>query len=149
MSQKFSKFFVASLKRVAQNVYPLTREREKLEKQIAQAHSDLDSINAQLEAYQAPIKELTGGYTTDDLITREVITTDKINKAGQPVRQTVYRLRYPDTVVPPAEEATTTGFSYPVEQDSELPEAEDTAASTTPTAPATPADSEFGWSRPA
>lgn len=98
--KKFSKFFVASLKRTAQNVYPLVRQRNKLQKQIKEAQDELYSINAQLEAYQTPIKEQTGGYTTDDLISREVIDTGKTDKNGKPVKQTVFKLIYPDTVVP-------------------------------------------------
>lgn len=98
--KKFSKFFVASLKRTAQNVYPLVRQRNKLNKQIEEAQEELNSINVQLEAYQAPIKEQTGGYTTDDLISREVIDTGKTDKSGKPVKQTVYKLIYPDTIVP-------------------------------------------------
>ena len=98
--KKFSKFFVASLKRTAQNVYPLVRQRDKLQKQIKEAREELDSINVQLDAYQAPIKEQTGGYTTDDLISREVIDTGKTDKNGKPVKQTVYKLIYPDTIVP-------------------------------------------------
>ena len=98
--KKFSKFFVASLKRTAQNVYPLVRQRNKLQKQIEEAQEELNSINVQLDAYQTPIKEQTGGYTTDDLISREVIDTGKTDKNGKPVKQTVYKLIYPDTVVP-------------------------------------------------
>ena len=98
--KKFSKFFVASLKRTAQNVYPLVRQRNKLQKQIEEAQEELNSINVQLDAYQAPIKEQTGGYTTDDLISREVIDTGKTDKNGKPVKQTVYKLIYPDTIVP-------------------------------------------------
>lgn len=98
--KKFSKFFVASLKRTAQNVYPLVRQRNKLQKQIEEAEEELNSINVQLNAYQTPIKEQTGGYTTDELISREVIDTGKTDKNGKPVKQTVYKLIYPDTIVP-------------------------------------------------
>ena len=98
--KKFSKFFVASLKRTAQNVYPLVRQRDKLQKQIEEAQEELNSISIQLDAYQAPIKEQTGGYTTDELISREVIDTGKTDKNGKPVKQTVYKLIYPDTIVP-------------------------------------------------
>ena len=98
--KKFSKFFVASLKRTAQNVYPLVRQRNKLQKQIEEVQEELNSINVQLDAYQTPIKEYTGGYTTDDLISREVIETGKTDKNGKPVKQTVYKLIYPNTIVP-------------------------------------------------
>lgn len=110
--KKFSKFFVASLKRTAQNVYPLVRQRNKLQKQIEEAQEELNSINVQLEAYQTPIKEQTGGYTTDDLISREVIDTGKTDKNGKPVKQTVYKLIYPDTIVPTTSHANEGNGQY-------------------------------------
>lgn len=120
--KKFSKFFVASLKRTAQNVYPLVRKRDKLQKQIAEAQEELNSINIQLDAYQAPIKEQTGGYTTDDLINREVINTGKTDKNGKPVKQTVFKLTYPDTVIPTTPPA---GNAYdPANANYQAPEAE-------------------------
>lgn len=125
--KKFSKFFVASLKRTAQNVYPLVRQRSKLIKQIGEAHEELNSINIQLDAYQTPIKEQTGGYTTDDLISREVIDTGKTDKNGKPVKQTVYKLIYPDTIVPNtphADNGNNSGQSYTpdAEANNDVPE---------------------------
>lgn len=123
--KKFSKFFVASLKRTAQNVYPLVRQRKKLQKQIAEAHEELNSINIQLDAYQAPIKEQTGGYTTDDLIRREVIETGKTDKNGKPVKQTVYKLIYPDTVIPttpPANDGNGQPYTPNAEANNDVPE---------------------------
>lgn len=101
--KEFSKFFVASLKRTAQNVYPLVRRKTKLLEEIAEREKELESIQAQIEGYQVPIREATGGYTTEDLITRVVITTDKVDKDGRPIKVTQYNLTYPDTIVPEEE----------------------------------------------
>lgn len=98
--KEFSKFFIASLKRTAQNVYPLVRRKTKLLAEIADKQAELESIQAQIEGYQVPIKEATGGYTTEDLITRVVLTTDKVDKDGKPIKVTQYNLTYPDTIVP-------------------------------------------------
>ena len=98
--KEFSKFFIASLKRTAQNVYPLVRRKTKLLEEIAEKQAELVSIQAQIEGYQVPIKEATGGYTTEDLITRVVLTTDKVDKDGRPIKVTQYNLTYPDTIVP-------------------------------------------------
>lgn len=98
--KEFSKFFIASLKRTAQNVYPLVRRKTKLLAEIADRQAELESIQAQIEGYQVPIKEATGGYTTEDLITRVVLTTDKVDKDGKPIKVTQYNLTYPDTIVP-------------------------------------------------
>lgn len=99
--KEFSKFFLASLKRTAQNVYPLVRRKHKLLDEIADRNAELQSIEAQIAGYQIPIKEATGGYTTEDLITRVVTDTGKVDKDGRPIKMTQYVLTYPDTVIPP------------------------------------------------
>lgn len=101
--KEFSKFFVASLKRTAQNVNPLVRRKNKLLAQIGEMREELTSIQAQIEGYQIPIKEATGGYTTEDLVERVVTETAKLDKDGKPIKMTQYVLKYPETIVPPVE----------------------------------------------
>lgn len=101
---KFSKFIVASIKRTAQNVYPLVRRKTKLLQEIEERQEELENIQLQIDQYQHPIATATGGYTTEDLVERVVITTDKLDKDGKPIKVTQYNLKYPDTVVPPKEE---------------------------------------------
>ena len=102
--KEFSKFQIASFKRTAQNVYPLVRKKEKLVEQINAAQAELTDIEAQIDAQQGYIKEATGGYTTEDIIIREVTDTGKKDKNGNPVKVTTFKLRYPETVIPPVEE---------------------------------------------
>ena len=102
--KEFSKFQVASFKRTAQNVYPLVRKKEKLVQQIQEATEELESIQAQIDAQQGYVKEVTGGYTTEDLIVREVTDTGKLDKNGNPVKVTTFKLKYPETIIPPVEE---------------------------------------------
>lgn len=116
MKKEFSKFFVASLKRTAQNVSPLVRRKQKLQAEIADREEELKSIQVQLDTYEAPIKEATGGYGTEDLVVRTVEVTDKVDKDGKPVKVTKWNLRYPETIVPveenvaePADEAPEAG----------------------------------------
>lgn len=119
--KEFSKFFIASLKRTAQNVSPLVRRKQKLQAEIAEREEDLKSIQIQIEAHEAPIKEVTGGYGTEDLVIRTVEVTDKADKDGKPVKVTKWNLKYPETIVPveevvaetPAEVAETTDTAEP------------------------------------
>lgn len=104
MKKEFSKFFIASLKRTAQNVSPLVRRKQKLQAEIVDREKELESIQKQLETFEAPIKEATGGYGTEDLIVRTVEVTDKTDKDGKPVKSTKWNLKYPDTIIPPVEE---------------------------------------------
>ena len=46
-------------------------------------------------------KEMTGGYTTEDLVVKEVVHTGKIDASnGKEILNTRYVLKYPETVVP-------------------------------------------------
>lgn len=123
--KEFSKFFIASLKRTAQNVQPLVRRKTKLLNQIEEMREELCSLQAQIDGYQIPIKEVTGGYTTEDLVKRVITETPKLDKDGKPVKMTQYVLKYPDTVIPMEEKRSDLG-EHLIEQ----PSVEDT-----PTAP--------------
>lgn len=105
MKKEFSKFFIASLKRTAQNVSPLVRRKQKLQAEIAEREEELKSIQVQLDTYEAPIKEATGGYGTEDLVVRTVEVTDKVDKDGKPIKVTKWNLKYPETIVPVEETA--------------------------------------------
>lgn len=117
MKKEFSKFFVASLKRTAQNVSPLVRRKQKLQAEIVDREEELKSIQVQLDTYEAPIKEATGGYSTEDLVVRTVEVTDKVDKDGKPIKVTKWNLKYPETIVPVEETAE------PADEETEAPEA--------------------------
>ena len=101
--KKFSKFFIASLKRTAQNVNPLVRRKDKILNKMGEMREELISIQAQIDGYQVPIKEVTGGWTTEDLVERVVTETTKLDKDGKPIKMTQYVLKYPETIIPPTE----------------------------------------------
>ena len=107
MKKEFSKFFIASLKRTAMNVSPLVRRKQKLLTEIAEREEELKSIQMQIETFETPIKEVTGGYGTEDLVVRVVEITDKLDKDGKPIKQTKWNLKYPETIVPPVENMET------------------------------------------
>lgn len=108
--KEFSKFFIATLKRTAQNVYPLVRRKTKLLEEIKKMNEELEYLQNQIDGFQIPIKEATGGYTTEDLIVRKVTDTGKVSKDGQPIKVTTYELKY-EGVVP-----TEKPVSEPVEE---------------------------------
>lgn len=108
MKKEFSKFFIASLKRTAMNVSPLVRRKQKLLAEIAEREAELDSIQVQINTFETPIKEVTGGYGTEDLIVRTVEVTDKVDKDGKPIKVTKWNLKFPETIVPVVEETEAT-----------------------------------------
>lgn len=105
MNKEFSKFFIASLKRTAQNVAPILREKGRLLAEIQKREERIESLNNQLVAYDAPIKEATGGYGVEDLVVRTVKDAG-VSKDGKPIKVTSWNLRYPETVIPVNEEAS-------------------------------------------
>lgn len=131
-NKTFNKFLAASIKRTAQNVSPLVRRKQKLQAEIAEREKELESIQIQLDTYEAPIKEATGGYTTEDLVTRIVEDTGKVDKDGKPIKLTKWALKYPETLVPPVQESEedSQGAEYQVGE--RVPETDET-----------PTDSQF------
>lgn len=98
----FSKIEIAVIKRTAQNVAQFVTKKEKLNAKIAELEAEKASLQPIIDSFQGPIKEMTGGYTTEDLVTREVVHTGKMDsKTGKEILQTRYVLKYPENVIPP------------------------------------------------
>ena len=107
--KKFTKIEIAVIKRTAQNVAQFTTKKEKLDAKIAELEAEKAALQPTIDAFQGPIKEMTGGYTTEDLVRREVVKTGKFdNKTGKEILQTKYLLKYPETVIPVEDDAPMT-----------------------------------------
>ena len=95
--KEFSKFEIAAIKRTAQNVDKYVSKKTKLVAKRAELDTEIQSLQTMIDGWQEPIRSMTGGFTTEDLVTKV------IDKSGDnPV--TKYELKYPDTVVPPVDE---------------------------------------------
>ena len=118
--KNFSKIEIAVIKRTAQNVATFVTKKEKLNAKIAELEAEKASLQPIIDSFQGPIKEMTGGYTTEDLVTREVVHTGKMDsKTGKEILQTRYILKYPDTVVPVSEAAQEEVIEEQVVEDAE------------------------------
>lgn len=102
-TKKFNKFEIATIKRTAKNVNIKVTKKNKIRKQIAELQEELNTIEVELEQYEAPIRNMTGGYTTEDLVDKVIEVTDSKDKNGNPVKITKYVLKYPETVIPSIE----------------------------------------------
>ena len=91
MKREFNKFEIASIKRVASAVERFVQKKKKIEEQISILKEEHSKIAAEQEIWEAPIKNMTGGFSTEDLV-RKVIGENKVPK---------FILKYPDTVLPP------------------------------------------------
>lgn len=99
--KKFTKFEIATIKRTAQNVSPMVSKKKRIAAQIVALKEEYDNLSKMQEQYEASIRTMTGGFSTEDLVTRVVETTNSVDKNGNPVKITKFVLKYPDTVVPP------------------------------------------------
>jgi hypothetical protein len=101
--KKFTKFEIATIKRTAQNVNPMVTKKAKIMEQMEALSAELQQLDEMQEQYEASIRTMTGGYSTEDLITKVVETTNTLDKNGKPIKITKYVLKYPETVIPVAE----------------------------------------------
>lgn len=101
--KKFTKFEIATIKRTAQNVNPMVTRKSKIMEQMETLTAELYQLNEMQEQYEASIRTMTGGYSTEDLVTKVTETTNTLDKNGKPVKITKYVLKYPETVIPVVE----------------------------------------------
>ena len=101
MEQKeFSKFQIAQLKRTAQNVEQSVKRKNRLEKQIIELSQAYKQAKEEIDAWQAPIKAVFHGHTTEELVESVTTDTGKLDKNGKPIKVTKFVLKYPETIIP-------------------------------------------------
>lgn len=66
--KELSRFELATVKRTAQNVKGLRAKKAKLEAQLAKVTVELETINAAIDGFEAPIITLTGGFTSEQVL---------------------------------------------------------------------------------
>ena len=100
--KELSKFEIAAIRRTAQNVNAMVTKKTKLKEKIDALQAEYDQIEEAQEQFEVPIRKMTGGYGTEDLIVKVIEDTGKLDKDGKPVKLAKYVLKYPDTSLPPA-----------------------------------------------
>ena len=100
--KELSKFEIAAIRRTAQNVNAMVTKKTKLKEKIDALQAEYDQIEEAQEQFEVPIRKMTGGYGTEDLIVKVIEGTGKLDKDGKPVKLAKYVLKYPDTILPPA-----------------------------------------------
>lgn len=66
--KELSRFELAICKRTAQNTKSLRTKRDKLVAKIEEAQAELNVINEAIEGFEAPIKSMTGGFTSEEVL---------------------------------------------------------------------------------
>jgi hypothetical protein len=115
MEKTFSKIEISVIKSTAKNVAPFVTKKAKVDEQIAATkekiqkmlEEKLQKLEAEKAGYQSiidsmnqAVKQITGGYTTEDLIVITKEGTGQMGDNGKEIMKTCYNLRYPETVIP-------------------------------------------------
>ena len=87
--KKFSKFEISAIRRTAQIINPIVVKRDKALEKMRQLQKDIYEYDNTIAQYEKPILEMTGGYTTEELVVKNV-------EKGKPA---TYSLKY-ETVIP-------------------------------------------------
>lgn len=66
--KELSRFELAIVKRTAQNTKTLRTKRDKLVEKIGKAQEELGVINEAIEGFEAPVRTMTGGFTSEEVL---------------------------------------------------------------------------------
>ena len=88
--KKFTKWEISVIKTTAKNVSRFYDKQHKISEKIAELQKEFESVDSMIESFERPVRELTNGYSTADLL-------DKVVRENGSV---AYTLKYPETVVP-------------------------------------------------
>ena len=81
---------MAMIKRIAMNVNPLVVKKNKLVSKINDLTYEIAEINDAIEGNEMGIKTITGGLSSEVLITKTVTDSGKVDKNGNPIKVTKY-----------------------------------------------------------
>ena len=81
---------MAMIKRIAMNVNPLVVKKNKLISKINELTTEIAEINDAIEGNEIGIMTITGGLSSEVLITKTVTDSGKVDKNGNPIKVTKY-----------------------------------------------------------
>ena len=81
---------MAMIKRIAMNVNPLVVKKNKLISKINDLTVEIAEINDAIEGNEIGIMTITGGLSSETLITKTVTDSGKVDKNGNPIKVTKY-----------------------------------------------------------
>lgn len=80
-----NRFQMAAVKRTAQNTKKLVAQREKINAKMRELASELISISEQIDGWETPIKVMTGGYTSEQILAWEGVTPEENSQVAEEV----------------------------------------------------------------
>lgn len=80
----------AAIKRVAMNVNPLVVKKNKIAAKISELNKDYNDLIEEIQGYEMGVMKLTDGLMSEDIVTKRVEDTGKVDKDGKPIKKTIY-----------------------------------------------------------
>lgn len=90
--KELSRTELATVKRTAANVKTFRAKKAKLEAQKAKIDAELESVNRSIDLFEQPIIEVTGGFTSEQVLNGEMelaMSQPVESPAEAPVEETV------------------------------------------------------------
>lgn len=81
--KELSRFELAIVKRTAQNTKSLRTKRDKLVEKVEKAQEELNVINESIEGFEAPIKTMTGGFTSEEVLAGIMAVATEATPGGE------------------------------------------------------------------
>lgn len=126
--KELSRTELATVKRTAANVKTFRAKKAKLEVQKAKIDAELESVNRSIDLFEQPIIEVTGGFTSEQVLNGEMelaMRQPVKSPAEAPVEKTVCGVSVSDLQaqdnVLRAEEAPVNPFGLKLDESSPLP----------------------------
>lgn len=126
--KELSRTELATVKRTAANVKTFRAKKAKLEAQKAKIDAELESVNRSIDLFEQPIIEVTGGFTSEQVLNGEMelaMSQSVESPSETPIEETVCgvsvsALQARDNVLR-AEEAPVNPFGLKLDESSPLP----------------------------
>lgn len=80
----------AAIKRVAMNVNPLVVKKNRIAAKISELNKEYNDLTEEIQGYEMGVMKLTDGLMSEDIVTKRVEDTGKVDKDGKPIKKTVY-----------------------------------------------------------
>ena len=106
--RELSRFELAIIKRTAQNTKRLRTKRDNLLEKIEKAQEELTVISETIEGFEVPIKTMTGGFTSEEVLSGIMAVAEATEEApeGEVLEEAVGEVEVPASeAVTLAEEA--------------------------------------------
>lgn len=95
--RELSRFELAIIKRTAQNTKRLRTKRDNLLEKIEKAQEELTVISETIEGFEVPIKTMTGGFTSEEVLSGIMAVAEATEEApeGEVLEEAVGEVEVP------------------------------------------------------